>query len=116
MSNSKPSIAEVLYSNRKMVMALLGIPVLGMLIAVVLLIYKSPDNLIVILGVILFVGVQYILMMFFFMKKIENLAKKEKEEQTERKAVPPEIMNDESPLLAPEEKRIFPLDDEEANP
>ena len=116
MSNSKPSIAEVLYSNRKMVMALLGIPVLGMLIAVVLLIYKSPDNLIVILGVILFVGVQYILMMFFFMKKIENLAKKEKEEQTERKAVEPEIMNDESPLLAPEEKRIFALDDEEANP
>ena len=116
MSNSKPSIAEVLYSNRKMVMALLGIPVLGMLIAVVLLIYKSPDNLIVILGVILFVGVQYILMMFFFMKKIENLAKKEKEEQTERKVFEPEIMNDVSPLLAPEEKRIFPLDDEEANP
>ena len=116
MSDSKPTIAEVLYSNRKMVMALLGIPVLGMLIAVVLLIYKSPDNLIVILGVILFVGIQYVLMMFFFMKKIENLAKKEKEERTEQEPVEPDTVNDESPQLAPEEKRIFPLDDEEANP
>lgn len=112
MNEEKPSIARVLHTNRKLVMALLGVPVLAMLIAVILLIYKNPDNLIVILGVILFVAVQYILMMFFFMKKIEALVNKETEVDVELEQADTTVSED-APKLIPEEERVLPIKEEE---
>ena len=70
LSEEKPSVAQVLNRSRSVVIALLGVPVLGMLIAVVVIYIKKPNNMVVVFGVILFVGVQYILMMFFLMKKV----------------------------------------------
>ncbi len=97
-----------------LLMAILGVPVLGMLIAVGVIYYKKPDNMIVVFGVTLFVAVQYILMMFFFMKKIETMAAKEKaKESTEEDERVPhsDEEKDNEDQLDPEEKRIFPVEE-----
>jgi len=97
-----------------LVLAILGVPVLGMLIAVGVIYYKKPDNMIVVFGVILFVAVQYILMMFFFMKKIETMVAKEKAideaDESEPAAQSEEELDNEG-QLEPEEKRIFPVEE-----
>ncbi len=84
-----------------------------MLIAVVVIYIKKPDNMIVVFGVILFIAVQYILMMFFFMKRVEAMAEKDttaRNIETEEKPKPPEDKVEErDDQLDPEEKRIFPL-------
>ncbi|MBT3285184.1 hypothetical protein HN807_08065 [Candidatus Bathyarchaeota archaeon] len=108
-------MVQVLYDQIYLVLAILGVPVLGMLIAVGVIFYKKPDNMIVVFGVILFVAVQYILMMFFFMKKIETMAAKEKAKEATEEAEPEpqskEEKEDES-QLKPEEKRIFPIEED----
>jgi hypothetical protein len=108
-------MAQVLNSNRATVAALLGVPVIGMLIAVAVIYIKKPDNMVVVFGVILFVAVQYILMMFFFLKKVEALAEKEdtiRDLETEKKIKPLEDESGErGDQLDPEEKRIFPVDE-----
>lgn len=114
MSDEKLSLADILYKNRSFVLAMLGVPVLGMAIAAGLIIYKKPDNMIVVLGVILFVAVQYLMTMFFWMKRVEKLAKKEpaeKEEVPERVPVEPMVV-DSDMVLTPEEKRVLPVKDE----
>jgi positive regulator of sigma E activity len=114
MSEEKPTLADVLFKNRKLVLAMLGVPVFGMLIAAGLIIYTQPSNMIVALGVILFVGIQYIMMMFFWMKRVEKLAKNkttEKEIIIEEMAVEP-VMFDADEVLEPEEKRVLPVDKE----
>ena len=128
MSKEKPSISQVLAANRSIVMVLLGVPVIGMFIAVVLILYKRPDNTVLALGVIFFIAVQYVIMMYLFMKRVEALAKK-KTEQTQSfekplitaidKPVPePNKEHIEQPqisknLFLPEEKRIFDTEKEE---
>jgi hypothetical protein len=81
LNNEKPKLSDVLDANRSIVMALLGLPVIGMLIAAGLIIYKKPDNMVVVLGVITFVGIQYIIMIYFFMKKAEVMASKHQKTQ-----------------------------------
>ena len=94
-------------------MALLGVPVIGMLIAVVVIYIKKPDNMVVVFGVILFIAVQYILMMFFFMKRVEAMVVKEDAARKLEKAEKPKSHEDEveerNDQLDPEEKRIFPV-------
>lgn len=108
------TLADVLYKNRKLVLAMLGVPVLGMAIAAGLIIYKQPSNMIVALGVILFVAIQYIMTMFFWMKRVEKLANKKtsEEEIISASAHVEPIQVDPSEVLAPEEKRVFPVDEE----
>jgi len=97
-------------------MALLGVPVFGMLIAVAVILYTKPDNMIVVFGVILFVAVQYILMMFFFMKRIEAMAEKEeaeRQDESEMVHIAPKGEDGESEKqLDPEEKRVFPVEED----
>ena len=116
MSEEKPSVARVLNSNRSLVMALLGVPVIGMLIAVVLIYIKKPDNMVVVFGVILFIAVQYILMMFFFMKRVESMVMKEDVALKLEKEGKPKSTQDEfeerDDQLDPEEKRIFPIEED----
>jgi formate hydrogenlyase subunit 3/multisubunit Na+/H+ antiporter MnhD subunit len=93
-------------------MAILGVPVLGMLIAVVVIYIKKPNNMTVVFGVILFVAVQYIIMMFFFMKKVEMMVEKEEAAcglESDEKPESHEVEERED-QLDPEEKRIFPLE------
>jgi len=114
MSEERPSLAQVLDKNLSFLMAILGVPVIGMLIAVVVIYIKKPNNMAVVFGVILFMAVQYIMMMFFFMKKVEAMVENEKAERDLEPQEKPESDEDEgeeSPdQLDPEEKRIFPLE------
>jgi phosphotransferase system glucose/maltose/N-acetylglucosamine-specific IIC component len=113
MSEERPSLGQVLDKNLSFLMAILGVPVIGMLIAVVVIYIKKPNNMVVVFGVILFVAVQYIMMMFFFMKKVEAMVENEKAErdlESQEKPEPDEGEGEESAdQLDPEEKRIFPL-------
>jgi large-conductance mechanosensitive channel len=101
--------------NRTLILALLGVPVFGMLIAVAVIFYTKPDNMAVVFGVILFVAVQYILIMFFFMKRIEAMVKKEEaalqEEPEETHETPADEDLESEGQLVPEEKRVFPVDE-----
>ena len=116
LSEEKPSVAQVLNRSRSVVIALLGVPVLGMLIAVVVIYIKKPNNMVVVFGVILFVGVQYILMMFFLMKKVEAMAERDdtaRTVETEEKPKPPgDEFEERDDQLDPEEKRIFPVEED----
>ena len=89
-----------------------------MLIAVVVIYIKKPNNMGVVFGVILFVAVQYILMMFFLMKKVEAMAEKDDTARNMEIKGKPKLPEDEikegDDQLDPEEKRIFPVE-EDAN-
>jgi Na+/melibiose symporter-like transporter len=117
LSEEKPSVAQVLNRSRSVVIALLGVPVLGMLIAVVVIYIKKPNNMGVVFGVILFVGVQYILMMFFLMKRVEAMAERDDTARTveteEKPKLPEDVSKKRDDQLDPEEKRIFPVDEDE---
>ncbi len=114
MSDEKLSLADVLYKNRKLVLAILGVPVLGIVIAAGLIYYLKPDNMVVALGVILFVGIQYIMIMFFWMKRVEKMAKNPSDETVEQIVKIPvaPITVDPETVLAPEEKRVLPVEKE----
>ena len=97
-------------------MAILGVPVFGMLIAVGVIFYTKPDNMTIAFGVILFIAVQYILMMFFFLKKVETMVKKEEgsldEEMEDKLEASEEKVVENKGQLEPEEKRIFPVEED----
>ena len=116
MSEERPTVAQVLNSSRSLVIALLGVPVIGMLIAVVVIYIKKPNNMAVVFGVILFIAVQYILMMFFLIKKIEAMAEQDESAhnmETEGKPKPTEDkVEDGDDQLDPEEKRVFPVEED----
>lgn len=117
MSEERPSLAQVLDKNLSFLMAILGVPVIGMLIAVVVIYIKKPNNMAVVFGVILFVAVQYIMMMFFFMKKVKAMVENEKAERaldsTEKHEPDEDEGEGSADRLDPEEKRIFPLEIDE---
>ena len=99
-----------------MVLAILGVPVLGMLIAVAVIYYKQPDNMVVVFGVILFIGVQYIMLMFFFLKRVESMVKKEEQREVTPIARPAMVsdkeMKSDECQLPPEEERVFPVEED----
>ena len=122
MSKEKPSISQVLAANRSFVIVLLGLPVIGMLIAVILILYKRPESTVLVLGVIFFIAVQYIIMMYLFIMRVESLARKKNEQAQlaeestpeiieepihESKAVPIEQLQVNKDQLQSEEQRIF---------
>ncbi|HEX9914828.1 MAG TPA: hypothetical protein VGB32_07915 [Candidatus Bathyarchaeia archaeon] len=76
MTERKPSVSEIMKANRHFIIALLSFPIVGMIIAVVLVLYKRPDNTYVALGVILFLLVQYSLMMYFLIRRLDSLGEK----------------------------------------
>jgi hypothetical protein len=73
VNQDKPTLEETLNKNKTLVLAILGTPLLGMAIAFVIILYKAPDNMFLVLAVIFFLSVQYIIMMFFLMKRLETL-------------------------------------------
>lgn len=75
MAEKKPSMSEILKANRRAIIALLGFPVAGMLVAAGLILYKRPDNMLVALAVILFLLVQYGLLVYFLIKRIDIISK-----------------------------------------
>ena len=93
-------------------LAILGLPVVGMTIAFALIIYKRPDNMMIALAVIFFLAVQYIVMIYFFMKRIDSMTNQKNEDSEieadkESSVVDQNIIGTEN-MLAPEEKRVLP--------
>jgi uncharacterized membrane protein len=78
LAEEKPSIAEVLDSNRRFIYALLATPYLGMVIAIGLIWYRKPSNMYIAIGVIFFLMVQYGLTVYFFVKRLDSIVKEDK--------------------------------------
>jgi phosphotransferase system glucose/maltose/N-acetylglucosamine-specific IIC component len=112
LSQEKPSLVDILQKNRSFVLAILGLPVVGMTIAFALILYKKPDNMIIALAVIFFLAIQYIIMIYFFMKRIDSMTNQKKddsqiEEAKELSMVDQNNIATEN-ILAPEEERVLP--------
>jgi phosphotransferase system glucose/maltose/N-acetylglucosamine-specific IIC component len=76
LTDDSPGLADILKANRTFIYALLMMPIAGMFIAVGLIIYKKPNNMIVALGVIAFLMVQYGFTVYFFIQRIHAMAEK----------------------------------------
>ncbi len=83
MTERKPSISEIMKANRQFIIALLSFPIFGMIIAAALVIYKGPDNMYVVLGVIFFLLVQYGIMVYFLIRRLDNLGEKGEDKRPE---------------------------------
>jgi uncharacterized membrane protein len=78
LAEEKPSIVEVLDANRRFIYALLALPYLGMVIAIVLIWYRKPSNMYIAIAVIFFLMVQYGLTIYFFIKRLDSMARERK--------------------------------------
>jgi len=75
LAKKKPSMSEILKANRRVIIFLLSFPIAGMFIAMGLIWYKRPANMLVAIGAILFLLVQYGLLVYFLIKRIDSLSK-----------------------------------------
>ena len=64
---------DYMKKNRNVLLAILMIPVLGMVIAIPLIIWKAPKTMMVALGVIAVLIVQYALLVRWISKRIDQL-------------------------------------------
>jgi uncharacterized membrane protein len=83
LTDDRPGLAEILKANRTFIYALLMMPIAGMVIAIGLILYKKPSNMIVALGVIVFLIVQYGFTIYFFMQRLETVSEREEKEKNE---------------------------------
>jgi hypothetical protein len=67
------SYKDYMKKNRNTLLAILMLPVLGMVIAIPLIIWKAPKTMVVVLGVIGIVIVQYTLLVRWISKRIDQL-------------------------------------------
>ena len=67
------SYKDYMKKNRNALLAILMLPVLGMVIAIPLIIWKAPNNMMVALGVIVVLIVQYTLLVRWISKRIDQL-------------------------------------------
>ncbi len=67
------SYKDYMKKNRNTMLAILMLPVLGMVIAVPLIIWKAPKTMMVVLGVIAILIIQYSLLVRWISKRIDQL-------------------------------------------
>ena len=67
------SYKDYMKKNRNAFLAILMIPVLGMVVAIPLIIWKAPSTMMVALGVIFVLIVQYSLLVRWISKRIDQL-------------------------------------------
>ncbi len=67
------SYKDYMKKNRNTLLAILMLPVLGMVIAVPLIIWKAPKTMMVALGVIVILIIQYSLLVRWISKRIDQL-------------------------------------------
>lgn len=67
------SYKDYMKKNRNTMLAILMLPVLGMVIAVPLIIWKAPKTMMVVLGVIVILIIQYSLLVRWISKRIDQL-------------------------------------------
>jgi hypothetical protein len=67
------SYKDYMKKNRNVFLAILMLPVLGMVIAIPLIIWKAPKTMMVALGLIVVLIVQYSLLVRWISKKIDQM-------------------------------------------
>ena len=71
--SAENSYKDFMKKNRNTFLAILMIPVLGMVIAVPLIIWKAPKTMMVALGVIVVLIIQYALLVRWISKRIDQM-------------------------------------------
>ena len=67
------SYKDYMKKNRNTMLAILMLPVLGMVIAIPLIIWKAPKTMMVVLGVIVILIIQYSLLVRWISKRIDQM-------------------------------------------
>jgi len=67
------SFKDYMKKNRNVLLAILMLPVLGMVVSVPLIVWKAPKNMMVALGVIVVLIAQYTLLVLWISKRIDQL-------------------------------------------
>ena len=67
------SFKDYMKKNRNTLLAILMMPVLGMVVSIPLIVWKAPKNMMVVLGVIVVLIAQYMLLVRWISKKIGQL-------------------------------------------
>ena len=71
--SSDPNFKNSLKKNRNIILAIILLPVMGMTIAIPLIMWKSPANMMVAIGVIVLLIAQYSLLVLWVFKKMNQL-------------------------------------------
>lgn len=71
--SAENSYKDFMKKNRNTFLAILMVPVLGMVIAVPLIIWKAPKTMMVALGVIVVLIIQYTLLVRWISKRIDQM-------------------------------------------
>ncbi len=67
------SFKDSVKKNRSALLAILMLPVLGMVVSIPLIIWKAPKNMGVALGIIVVLMAQYALLVWWISKRIDQL-------------------------------------------
>ena len=67
------SFIDTMKKNRRTLLAILMLPVLGMVVSIPLIIWKAPKNMLAALIVIVILIIQYTLLVRWISKKIDQL-------------------------------------------
>lgn len=69
----RPDAIDIIKANRRLITALLATPIFGMIIAIVLVLYKKPDNMFTVLAVIFFFMIQYGILIVYLNGRFDKL-------------------------------------------
>jgi len=64
---------DSLRQNRRILLAILMMPVIGMVIAIPLIFWRTPKSVTVVIPIIVFLIIQYSLLVFWISKKMNQL-------------------------------------------
>ena len=67
------SYKDYMKKNRNAFLAILMLPIIGMVIAIPLIIWKAPNNMMVALGLIVVLIIQYSLLVRWISKRIDQM-------------------------------------------
>ena len=124
MSKRKQSLADIVTTYRIIIMALLALPIFGMVVAFAVILYKYPSSHTALI-IIAFVAAMYTAAMVVFMKQLDKIAEIDKQRlESMEKASPVTKAIDEprakrstasislnkGDQLTPEEERIFNIE------
>ena len=71
--SEQPTFKDVLRKNRRILLAVLMLPVVGMIIAIFLIVLRAPDKLVISGGVIALLICQYLVLVVYVSQRIDRL-------------------------------------------
>ena len=69
----RPDAIDIIKANRRFITALLAMPIFGMIIALVLVIYKKPENMLTVIAAIFFFMIQYGVLIVYLNARLDKL-------------------------------------------